>query len=268
MILTRARDLSHWRRRGSVVRYAVAALVLVVVLAPSPGQATTCEEWVRKTVRLTGAYVPAGEAYSRRFVFAMRLDCDGTKEVVTVARATGNLPVCRAQQQVEVVGTLIWNKALVDGHYEINDPASVTCLAEAPEVARGPEPRQVLPPVPAGPPAGTEAPRAEARAVGVSVWVGRYQDSRGAGDVTFTLLRGESMLSGTWKLRTGGGGPVTGSLEAGGRRMQLRMENLAPECRGTFEGTAEISDTTLVATYQGKDCEGAVTGGHLDLRVR
>lgn len=82
----------------------------------------------------------------------------------------------------------------------------------------------------------------------------------------FTLVHGESMVSGTWKIRTGGGGPVTGTIEPGGRRMTLRMENVAPECPGTFEGSAEISDTTLVATYHGKDCEGSVTSGRLELR--
>ena len=49
---------------------------------------------------------------------------------------------------------------------------------------------------------------------------------------------------------------------------QLRMENIAPECPGTFEGSAEIIETTLIGTYRGKDCEGDVTGGRLELHVR
>jgi hypothetical protein len=50
--------------------------------------------------------------------------------------------------------------------------------------------------------------------------------------------------------------------------MQFRMENLAPECPGTFQGVAELGGSTLVGTYSGRDCEGAVTDGHLDLRAR
>jgi len=50
--------------------------------------------------------------------------------------------------------------------------------------------------------------------------------------------------------------------------MQLRMENIAPECPGTFEGAGELDDTSLVATYRGNDCEGAVTEGKLELRPR
>jgi len=46
------------------------------------------------------------------------------------------------------------------------------------------------------------------------------------------------------------------------------MENVAAECPGTFEGTAEMSDTTLVGTYGGRDCVGAVSSGRLELRLR
>jgi hypothetical protein len=205
------------------------------------------------------------------------MDC-GTKELVTVQRPTGNLPVCKPQEPVAVVGKLIWNKSLVDGHYEINSPSNVTCLPEAsvaPTASPHPPGAQPASPAPAVPPQGpvqtvplakTAPPAAPARRLGPSVWAGRYQDSRGAGDVTFTLVRGQSTMSGTWKLRTGGGGPLTGLLDETGRRMHIRMENIAPECPGIFEGSAEISDTSMVATYRGKDCEGAVTDGKLELR--
>jgi len=46
---------------------------------------------------------------------------------VTVERSTGRLPICERGQPVEVTGRLIWNKALVAGHYEINNPKSVFC---------------------------------------------------------------------------------------------------------------------------------------------
>ena len=44
------------------------------------------------------------------------------------------------------------------------------------------------------------------------------------------------------------------------------LENIASECPGTFEGAADVTDAMLVATYHGKDCEGGVTEGRLDLR--
>jgi len=239
------------------VRPLLAAILLIVIAAPRSAGAAACEYRPGETVKLTGTYVPSGQAYARTFAFALQMEC-GSRDLITVQRPTGNLPVCEPQQQVEVAGKLIWNRSLVDGHYEINSPSSVTCVpgtrasvaASTPAIAS----------TPAAPPA------APARTIGPSVWVGRYQDSRGAGDVTFTIVRGESTVSGTWKLRTGGGGPITGLIDGSGRRMQLRMENLAPECPGTFEGLVDLSQTSLSGSYRGKDCEGAVTDGRLDLR--
>lgn len=119
---------------------------------------------------------------------------------------------------------------------------------------------------------GTPSPIAPARdakgATGATLWIGRYQDSRGSGEVTFSLVHGTTTVSGTWRLRTGGGGPVTGVAEAGGHRLQLRMENTAPECPAILEGSAETTDTTLTGSYRGKDCEGPVADGRLELRRR
>lgn len=105
----------------------LAALCCAVALSQPARAGGACDEWLRKTVQATGTYLQAEEAYSRPFVFAFDLDCNGTRERVTVQRPTGHLPVCERGQQVEVVGKLIWNKSLVAGHYEINDPARVTC---------------------------------------------------------------------------------------------------------------------------------------------
>jgi hypothetical protein len=280
------RERTVWLDRPRVLRHIIAAVCFATAAAPQASQAAACDEWRRPTVRVTGSYVPAEEAYARPFVFAMLLDCHGTKELVTVQRSTGNLPVCGAQQQVEVVGELIWNKALVDGHYEINSPSSVTCSplpsnARDPadrrqETPTGPEPAQM--PAASAPPASSPAlatPRAEssspsqvARGTGTRVWVGRYRDSRGEGDVTFSLVQGESTVSGTWKVRTGGGGPLTGVAEAGSRRFRLRMENTAPACPGTFEGWVEIDTAVLVGAYRGTDCDGPVSNGRLELHPR
>ena len=251
-----------------VLSAIVAAVAFIVALTPAASPAAGCDKWLNKTGPITGSYVAAAEPYARPFVFAMLVDCGGIKETVTVQRASGNLPVCEARHHVEVTGTLIWTKRLVDGHYEITDPSNVRCLSAPQPTSAPPAQREPLPPVRTTPLEGMTPPRAQAKAIGSSVWVGRYQDSRGTGDVTFTLVRGESIVAGTWKLRTGGGGPVMGLVEAGGSRMQLRLENVAPECPGTFEGAGEMTDTTLIASYRGKDCAGSVTDGRLELRLQ
>ncbi len=253
------------------LRCLIALLSVVMALVPQPSQAAGCADWLQKPIRATGTYFPAEEAYARSFVFAMLFDCNGSQVTVTVQRPTGRLPVCEARQQVEVVGTLSMSTKLIGSYYQIDDPTSVTCLTVAqagPSAAGRPA---AVPPVQAGPAARAEAPRAEApraqaRALGSSAWVGRYTDNRGTGDITFTLMRGESTVSGTWKMRTGGGGPVTGTVEPNAGRVLLRLENIAAECPGMLEGSAEITDTTFTATYHGKDCQGQVTGGRLELR--
>jgi hypothetical protein len=110
-----------------VVKLLLAGSCFLIALVPGTSRAGGCDEWLRRTVRATGAYLPAEEPYSRPFVFALSLDCNGVTERVTVQRPTGHLPICERGQRVEVQGKLIWNKALVAGHYEINDPESVTC---------------------------------------------------------------------------------------------------------------------------------------------
>jgi hypothetical protein len=267
------------------VRVLIAGVLLLTVLGPRVGQAEACNFKLGETVRVTGTYVASKPDYARSFAFALQLEC-GTRDLVTVQRATGDLPVCKPQERVEVMGKLVWNKFLIDGHYEINNPSHVTCVPPA-QAAAPQDSQPSAPPAPGSAiptagipsrgieeqgPAGTAphfttAPApAPPRTLGPAIWVGRYQDNRGGGDVTFSLVRGASTVSGTWKLRTGGGGPVTGRLDETGRWMQFRMENITPECPGTFEGSAEISDTAMAATYRGTDCEGVVTGGTLQLR--
>ncbi len=112
------------------------------------------------------------------------------------------------------------------------------------------------------------SPPVESKTTGTSVWVGRYRDNRGDGEVMFSLVRREATLSGIWKLRTGGGGSFNATIAAGGGKLTFRMENTAPECPGTLEGWAEIGEATMIGAYHGKDCEGVVSDGRLDLRPR
>ncbi len=252
--------------RVGVLRWLIALFSVVMVLVPQPSQAAGCADWLQKPIRATGTYFPSEEAYARSFVFAMLFDCNGSQVTVTVQRPTGRLPVCEARQQVEVVGTLSLSTKLIGSYYQIIDPTSVTCLAVARAGPSAAERPAAAPPIQAEPAARGEVARPQARALGSSAWVGRYTDSRGTGDITFTLMRGESTVSGTWKMRTGGGGPATGIVEPNAGRVLLRLENIAAECPGMLEGSAEISDTTFTATYHGQDCQGQVTGGRLELR--
>lgn len=255
-------------RWPKALRGGGAVVAFAMVLTPATTWAGACDDNLGQTVQMTGSYVTAQQSYAQAFVFAMRVDCRGQQELVTVQRSTGNLPVCSPEQPVEVVGKLVWNRALVDGHYEINNPSKVVCVPVAQAEPKAAEPRALPPQLPVAPMAKPEPRRAEVRGVASRVWVGRYQDSRGAGEMTFTLVRGTSTVSGTWSLRTGGGGPVAGTLEGDGRRLQFRMENMAPECPGTFQGVADMNDSTMVGTYHGQDCQGTVTDGRVELHLQ
>ncbi len=117
------------------------------------------------------------------------------------------------------------------------------------------------------PPEAKGAPLAEAKSTGQTMWTGRYQDSRGGGEITMSLVRGNTTTSGTWRLRTGGGGPIS-MIREEGQRLQLHMENIARDCPGVFQGWVEFNDTGLVGAYNGKDCEGPVRDGRLELQPR
>ncbi len=123
-------------------------------------------------------------------------------------------------------------------------------------------------PATAGAPSVPSRTAAVPPAIGERIWIGRYRDSRGGGEVTFSLVQREAMVTGIWKLRTGGGGPVSGSIDPSAGRLQLRMENTAPECPGKFEGWAEVRESTLTGAYHGTDCEGTVSDGWLELHAK
>ncbi len=112
-----------------------------------------------------------------------------------------------------------------------------------------------------------ESLRAEAKTMEQTAWAGRYQDSRGGGEITMSLVRGITTTSGTWRLRTGGGGPIT-IIGERGQRLQLRMESIARECPGAFEGWVEFNEAGLIGAYNGKDCDGSVLDGRLELRPK
>lgn len=102
--------------------------------------------------------------------------------------------------------------------------------------------------------------------VPTGVWTGRCRDSRGEGELTFSLVQTASGFSGTWRIRTGGGGSVVGRVER--ERTVLHMENTAPGCPGAFEGWTTSDGTKLVGAYHGKDCEGLVSDGWFELHAK
>ena len=96
-------------------------------------------------------------------------------------------------------------------------------------------------------------------------WVGRYEDSRGSGELVVQLRRTGSQLEGVWQLRTGGEGVVTGSLIESGTKVKFQLASQGGSCLVLLDGTGEISGSTWAATYTGRDCRGAITNGRFSL---
>jgi len=132
----------------------------------------------------------------------------------------------------------------------------------------GDRPPLVSPTAPAPSKPAPSLPPQSPQATGPTVWVGRYRDSRGEGEITFSFVQSGAALSGTWKLRTGGGGSLKGAVEADRRRLAFQLDNGSPDCAGTFEGWAEVREEAMIGAYHGSDCEGAVSDGRIDLRRR
>lgn len=128
---------------------------------------------------------------------------------------------------------------------------------------KAPGPSKEIPPQTA-----TTSPTESSKTTGTEIWVGRYRDSRGKGEITFSLVRSETTIHGTWKLRTGGRGPFTAIVGADGITLSFHMENAAPECPGLFEGQATLEKNVLRGKYKGEDCQGQVSDGHLDLELK
>lgn len=99
-------------------------------------------------------------------------------------------------------------------------------------------------------------------------WAGRYEDSRGSGELVVQLRRVGSELEGFWQLRTGGDGVLTGSLAEGGTRARFQLASQGGSCLVLLDGVGEISGNTWTATYSGRDCQGAISNGRFSLTKR
>lgn len=115
---------------------------------------------------------------------------------------------------------------------------------------------------------GKASPLESSKTLSTEVWVGRYQDSRREGEIELSLVRRAATLYGVWQLETGEGGPVRASIWEDGETFAFRMENTAPECPALYRGVGKLGEKSIFGHYRGKDCEGKVSDGRLDLELR
>ncbi len=144
--------------------------------------------------------------------------------------------------------------------------AFVGCAGIAPLPGRSLDPATALSPSQGK--NGKASPLESSKTLSTEVWVGRYQDSRGEGEIEFSLVRRAATLYGVWQLGTGEGGPVKASIWEDGETFAFRMENTAPECPGLYRGVGKLGKKTIFGHYQGKDCEGKVSDGRLELGLK
>lgn len=69
-------------------------------------------------------------------------------------------------------------------------------------------------------------------------------------------------------MRTGGGGPLRAIVGTDGETLTFHMENTAPECPGLFEGHGTVRRNVLRGKYKGRDCQGEVSDGRLELGLK
>ena len=96
-------------------------------------------------------------------------------------------------------------------------------------------------------------------------WVGRYEDSRGSGELVIQLRRTAAKLEGVWRLRTGGEGTLTGNALEEGSKIRFQLAGEGGSCLVLLDGAGEIAGKTWTATYAGRDCQGPVTNGRFTL---
>lgn len=99
-------------------------------------------------------------------------------------------------------------------------------------------------------------------------WLGRYEDSRGSGELALQVRRSGNGIEGVWQLRTGGVGVVTGTLVAGSSIVKFQLASQDASCFVLLEGAGELTPERWTATYAGRDCQGAIANGRFTLMKR
>jgi hypothetical protein len=99
-------------------------------------------------------------------------------------------------------------------------------------------------------------------------WAGRYEDSRGSGELVVQLRRTGGGIEGVWQLRTGGGGVVSGTVVPNTAVVKFQLTTQDTTCFALLEGAGELTAERWTATYGGRDCRGEITNGHFSLTKR
>jgi hypothetical protein len=99
-------------------------------------------------------------------------------------------------------------------------------------------------------------------------WVGRYEDSRGAGEIAMQLRRVGDRVEGIWQLRTGGDGVLSGTLVGATSIIKFQLASQGGTCFVLLEGAGEIKGNAWTSTYSGRDCQGPISNGRLTLTRR
>ena len=81
----------------------------------------------------------------------------------------------------------------------------------------------------------------------------------GAQKISIIVVQSQNNLNVTFETASGGQGNGTGTL-TGNKVSSLSLKSSAPECPGSYDASLEFSGETVKWTYQGKDCDGPVTG--------
>jgi hypothetical protein len=81
----------------------------------------------------------------------------------------------------------------------------------------------------------------------------------GAQKISVVVVQSQNNLNVTFKTASGGQGDGTGTL-TGNKVSSLSLKNTTPECPGSYDASLEFSGETVKWAYQGKDCNGPVTG--------
>ena len=98
-------------------------------------------------------------------------------------------------------------------------------------------------------------------------WIGRYEDSRGSGELTIQVRRSGPTLEGVWQLRSGGDGTISGTVSGDGSGVRFQMRNREANCVVVLDGVGAMTTTTWTATYDGIDCWGRVGNGRFTLSL-
>ena len=99
-------------------------------------------------------------------------------------------------------------------------------------------------------------------------WLGRFQDSRGSGELDVQIRRTTSAIEGVWRLRTGGDGVVTGTRVPNSSVVKFQLATQGGTCFLLLEGVGNLTADHWEATYDGRDCHGQITNGRLSLKKR